>query len=145
MGKFFDKLRDGMAAFMYGRNGVDALNMAIFALYLITLFVRAVVVATTINVSVYTFFNALAFALVLLFLFRALSRKLDKRQTENQHFLNWWLPKRQALRNWRCRRQDKAHQYIKCRHCGTRCRVPRGLGRIEITCPKCRQKFIKKT
>lgn len=145
MSKFFDKLRNGIAGFMYGRNGADTLNWAIFILYLITIFVRAIVVGLTTNVSVYTFFNALAFALVLLYLFRALSRNLEKRQAENQHFLRWWTPKQRALRNWRCRRQDKTHHYIKCRHCGTWCRVPRGMGKIEITCPKCREKFITKT
>lgn len=145
MSKFFDKLRNGIAGFMYGRNGADSLNWAIFILYLAAVLVRAIVVATTTNVTVYAFFNALAFALVLLYLFRALSRNLEKRQAENQHFLRWWGPKQRALRNWQLRRQDKTHCYIKCKHCGTRCRVPRGMGKIQITCPKCKEKFIRKT
>lgn len=145
MSKFFDKMRTGLARFMYGRNGADPLNVAIFILYLAVILIRVLVVALTTNVTVYTFFNALAFALALLYLFRAFSRNLEKRRGENQHFLRWWGPKQQALRSWNQRRRDKTHCYLKCRHCGAWCRVPRGKGTIEITCPKCHEKTVKKT
>ena len=32
---------------------------------------------------------------------------------------------------------DKEHKYFTCPNCKTVCRVPRGKGKIVITCPKC--------
>ena len=116
MSRFFDKLRNGMARFMYGRNGADALNWAIFVLYLLILVLSALVAPMTTRVWVYTLFNALSFALAVVYIFRAFSRNLDKRRAENARFLQWWTPKRQAVRNWNFRRRDREHCYIKCRH-----------------------------
>ena len=145
MSGLFDKLRDGIARFMYGRNGADALNGAIFALYLLVLVLGALLVPQTTHVWLYTLFNSLPFVLALVYIFRAFSRNLEKRQAENARFLQWWSPKRQAVRDWNFRRRDRSHRYIKCRHCGTRLRLPRGKGKIEVTCPKCRAKTITRT
>ena len=145
MSRFFDKLRNGMARFMYGRNGADALNWAIFVLYLLILVLSALVAPMTTRVWVYTLFNALSFALAVVYIFRAFSRNLDKRRAENARFLQWWTPKRQAVRNWNFRRRDQEHCYIKCRHCGTRLRLPRGKGKIQVTCPKCHETTITRT
>ena len=59
MSGFFDKLRNSMARFMYGRNGADALNGAIFVLYLLVLLLSALVTSLTTRVWAYTLFNAL--------------------------------------------------------------------------------------
>ena len=145
MSRFFDKLRNGMARFMYGRNGADALNWAIFFFFLLILVLSALVAPMTTRVWVYTLFNALSFALAVVYIFRAFSRNLDKRRAENARFLQWWTPKRQAVRNWNFRRRDREHCYIKCRHCGTRLRLPRGKGKIQVTCPKCHETTITRT
>ena len=39
----------------------------------------------------------------------------------------------------------KVYRYFKCPHCRQSIRVPRGRGRISITCPKCGTSFIKKS
>ena len=145
MSGFFDKLREGIARFMYGRNGADSLNWAIFALYLAVLLASMLIVPQTTHVWVYTLLNSLSFALAVVYIFRAFSRNLDKRRAENRRFLEWWTPKRQGLRGWNARRRDRAHRYIKCRRCGTRLRLPRGKGKIEVTCPKCHEKTITRT
>ena len=145
MSGFFDKLRNGIARFMYGRNGADALNGAIFLLYLVALVLSMVVVPQTTHVWVYTLLNSLSFVLALVYIFRAFSRNLEKRRAENRRFLAWWEPRRQSLRGWNARRRDREHRYIRCRHCGTRLRLPRGKGKIEVTCPKCREKTITRT
>ena len=145
MSGFFGKLRDGIARFMYGRNGADALNGAIFALYLVVLVLSALLVSQTTHVWVYTLLNSLTFVLALVYIFRAFSRNLEKRRAENARFLQWWEPKRQGIRAWNYRRRDRSHCYIKCRYCGTRLRLPRGKGKIEVTCPKCHEKTITRT
>ena len=41
--------------------------------------------------------------------------------------------------------QKKIYRFYKCPQCRQRVRVPKGKGRICITCPKCRAEFIKKS
>ena len=134
------KFRDALYRFMYGRNGVDALNWALFALELVLSvvcsFVRVRAVA-----SVLSF---LSFVLMFIVLIRIFSRNLDQRRAENARFLAWWMPKANAMRGATARRADKAHKYVRC-SCGAYCRVPRGVGKIELTCPKCGRKKVIKT
>ena len=37
------------------------------------------------------------------------------------------------------------YSYFRCPQCGQQLRVPRGRGKISITCPKCGHQFIKKS
>ena len=134
------KFRNALYRFMYGRNGVDALSWALFALELVLSvvcsFVRVRAVA-----SVLSF---LSFVLMFIVLIRIFSRNLDQRRAENARFLAWWMPKANAMRGAKARRADKAHKYVRC-SCGAYCRVPRGVGKIELTCPKCGRKKVVKT
>ena len=43
------------------------------------------------------------------------------------------------------RLKDREHRYFDCPKCRQLVRVPRGKGKIAITCPRCREKFVKKT
>ena len=125
-----NKFRDALYRFMYGRNGVDALNWALFAvelvLSLLSSFVRVQAVAATLYF--------LSVVLMFIVLIRIFSRNLTQRRAENARFLSWWA---------KARRADKAHKYVRC-SCGAYCRVPKGVGKVELTCPKCgRKKVIK--
>lgn len=40
--------------------------------------------------------------------------------------------------------KDKEHRYFACPKCGQTVRVPKGAGKIRVTCPKCGEKFEKK-
>ena len=134
-----NKFRDALCRFMYGRNGVDALNWALFAvelvLSLLSSFVRVQAVAATLYF--------LSVVLMFVVLIRIFSRNLTQRRAENAKFLSWWMPKANAMRGAKARRADKAHKYVRC-SCGAYCRVPKGVGKVELTCPKCgRKKVIK--
>ena len=134
------RFRDALCRFMYGRNGVDALNWALFALELalsvVCSFVRVRAVA-----SVLSF---LSFVLMFVVIIRIFSRNLDQRRAENARFLAWWTPKANAMRGAKARRADKAHKYVRC-SCGAYCRVPKNIGKVELTCPKCGKKKVVKT
>ena len=41
--------------------------------------------------------------------------------------------------------QHKAYRIFKCKGCGRRIRVPKGKGKVEITCPLCEKKIIRRT
>ena len=73
-------------------------------------------------------------ALLILSLLRCFSRNTYKRYNENRKFLLMVD-----------RIKDRAHRYYSCPKCRQTVRVPRGKGKIAIICPKCREKFVKKT
>ena len=115
---------------MMGRYGHDRLNVALLVVGLImtvvSMFVRIklVVLVTTL----------LSYVFLILALIRCFSRNTYKRYNENRRFL--------LLVD---RLKDRNNRYYSCPKCRQTVRVPRGKGKIAITCPKCREKFIKKT
>lgn len=140
MGNFFYKLRCALARFLYGRNGVDQLChatlYALLGLCILSMFLQRIPILSRI----------LSFAELLLWIVlmvRMLSKNLDKRRAENARFMAWWGPKKAGLLGAKSRRADTAHKYVRC-SCGAYCRVPRGVGKVELTCPKCGAKKITK-
>lgn len=130
-------IRNAIQRFMYGRYGTDPLNLFLLVLYVLTYFLFAV-----------TRFAPLYWvSLVLIFicLFRLLSRNIPRRRAENAKFLQLTTP---AVRWFRLRRtihRDKEHRYFKCPNCGQQLRVPRGKGRITVTCRGCGATFQEKS
>ena len=134
------KFRNALYRFMYGRNGVDALSWALVVLEVVLSLLSAFIHVRGVSQALYFVSTALMFVVLL----RIFSRNLARRQAENAKFLTWWTPKANAIRGARARRADKAHKYVRC-SCGAYCRVPRGVGKIELTCPKCGKKKVIKT
>ena len=130
MKNFFSRLKAGFRHFMLGRYGTDKLNMAILL--------------AGVTCSITTMFNpigiidavltVLSYTLMIWAIFRCLSRNTYKRYQENRRYLRFVE-----------RLKDREHRYFDCPRCHQPVRVPRGKGKIAITCPKCREKFIKKT
>ena len=79
-------------------------------------------------------FWALSYILMILSIFRMLSRNTYKRYQENRKFLQIFD-----------RLKDREHRYFDCPKCRQMVRVPKGKGKIAISCPRCREKFIRKT
>ena len=75
--------------------------------------------------------------LVAVSLFRILSRNLPRRREENAKFLRLIDPAVRWMRLRRTIRRDKEHRYFKCPNCGQMLRVPRGKGKITVTCRGC--------
>ena len=123
-----------MARFMYGRNGADQLGMT-------TLVVGIVLDVVSMFAKTDTarrILGAVTAILLFILLFRMFSRNLTKRRAENAWFLNKILyPVQRKFNTTRQRAQDKEHKYFTCPTCRTVCRVPKGKGKIVITCPKC--------
>lgn len=134
------KFRNALYRFMYGRNGVDALSWALVVLEVVLSLLSAFIHVRGVSQALYFVSTALMFVVLL----RIFSRNLARRQAENAKFLTWWTPKANAIRGAKARRADKAHKYVRC-SCGAYCRVPRGVGKIELTCPKCGRKKVIKT
>ena len=124
------KLREFLGRFMLGRYGTDKLNMAILgagvACCVLSLFLRFPVLNWVLT--------TLSYGLLIWALFRTLSRNTYKRYQENRKYLRLLE-----------RVKDREHRYYDCPRCHQPVRVPRGKGKIAISCPRCKEKFIKKT
>ena len=137
---FMNKVRDALARFLYGRNGIDQLCWAmVIAELALSLIGGLIPVAAERRI-----FSIVTTVLTVLVFWRVLSKDLYRRREENARFRRWWGPIAQRLRGGAARRADKEHKYVKCA-CGTMCRVPKGVGRVEMTCPKCGKKTIVRT
>ena len=122
------KIKEGFRSFMAGRYGTDKLNLTILgagvALCLLSVWIPAASVVLTVA----------SYGLLIWAMFRTLSRNTYKRYQENRKFL--------VLVD---RIKDRKHRYYDCPRCHQTVRVPKGKGKIAITCPKCHEKFVKKT
>ena len=125
------KLLCGLRRFMEGRYGTDKLNMVILGAALVIVIVYSFFVPSE---TVRLILWALSYALMIWAIFRSLSRNTYKRYEENRKFLRFVE-----------QIKDREHRYFNCPRCRQRVRVPRGKGKIAITCPKCHEKFTKKT
>ena len=130
---------------MYGRNGMDQLNRALFWGYIIFWLVGSIVSAVVQSTLLNTVFNALMWVLIILIFFRMFSKNLSKRREENQKWVNWWWSVKNRSAGAKARHADKEHKYFTCKSCKAICRVPAGKGKIIITCPKCKAQIQAKT
>lgn len=124
------KISYGFRHFMEGRYGTDKLNMVILCIGL----VFSLLASFVSGASVKLLFTMIAYVFMFFAIFRTMSRNVYKRYEENRKFLLFF----QKLK-------DKDHRYYNCPRCRQQVRVPKGKGKISITCPKCREKFIKTT
>lgn len=128
--QFFQRLGYGFRNFMAGRYGTDKLNMVILSAGLVICLISPFVN----SVKVQMLLTAISYGLMIWALFRGFSRNTYKRYQENRKFLQFFE-----------RLKDREHRYYDCPKCRQVVRVPRGKGKIAITCPRCRERFVRKT
>ena len=134
----FRRIGASIRRFMYGRYGSDELNLAllIFSVVLsllntlLSLFLHSSLIFTG---FIYPLLHLLVMVMIALCLCRALSRSIDKRRQENKRFRSLWS-----------RLTDRHNRYFRCPKCRQMVRVPKKRGKINIRCPKCGEKFIRK-
>ena len=125
-----ERIKQWLRRFMMGRYGTDKLSMTI-----LTVGVIASVLSIFMPVAgIKMLLTLAAYGLMIWAIFRCFSRNTYKRYQENRKYL--------MLLD---RIKDRQHKYFSCPRCHQPVRVPRGKGKIAIKCPKCGEKFIKKT
>lgn len=136
-------MRDKFFKFMEGRYGVDSFARFTMGVALVSIVVSIFFPGRSVIGAV---LNTLGLAAIIYTYFRMLSRNIQKRYAENQKYLSMTASLRQRFnREKNIMRQRKTHHIYSCPSCGQKIRIPRGKGRIEIDCPKCHTKFIKKS
>ncbi len=134
----FMNLKEKLGRFMAGRYGADQLSrflsFASLALIILNLFVHSGLLWL------------LAVAAIVLLYIRIFSRNVEKRARENARFLQIKNGLTSGVRNWAERqKQRRDYVFFRCPDCHAMLRVPRGKGRIRITCRKCGNAFERKT
>ena len=114
------KLAGAMRHFMLGRYGTDKLNTWILTAGVIICLIGLFVGNPPLRLAM----TLVSYGLMFWAIFRSFSRNVYKRYQENRRFL-------QLLD----RIKDREHRYFDCPHCHQPVRVPRGKGKIAITCP----------
>ena len=128
--QFLYRLSAGFRRFMVGRYGTDKLGLAMLGAALAMSLLGSFIPITAVKLAM----TAAYYGLMFWALFRMFSRNTYARYEENRKFLRFFD-----------RLKDREHRYFNCPKCQQPVRAPRGKGKIAITCPKCREKFIKKT
>ena len=141
------RFQENFGTFMYGRNGMDQLLQFMLYLSLFLMIVSVILLSAFRRSSIASTILDYAAIVILIFsYFRAFSHKVEKRRKENLKYLNAIHP----ISNWfRLRRQRfemrKNYKLFLCPKCKTTLRVPKGKGRINLTCPRCHTKFEGKS
>ncbi len=131
-------MRERFMHFMQGRYGVDQLSRFLMwvalVLIILDMFGRTGVL------------SFLGMAVIAYAYFRMFSRNYEKRQAEN----GWYLKHTYKLRMFFIKQRDYArirrnyHIYT-CSNCRQKIRIPKGKGKILVTCPKCGHQFQKRS
>ena len=126
--------------FMYGRYGIDQLNKALMVIALVLILIFGFLPRSLYALSFISYIP------IVLYIFRTFSRDINKRSQENYKYLkmknsviSWFKQKTNRIKD------SKTHKYFKCPKCSQQLRVPRGQGKISITCPKCKEVFKGKS
>ena len=88
--------------------------------------------------------------LFLIFILRNFSRRIDRRMAENAKFVQIFGPFYHKIGGFFQKlyhrfRDRKTHVYLKCPSCKQTLRLPRGKGKLKVSCPKCKTEFYKTT
>lgn len=141
-------MRDKLNQFMQGRYGNDDLNR--FLMKIILAKIRTITIYRKNRIwrrcFIKPYFYWIALALLIYCYIRMFSRNIYKRSEENRWFLNKTSNMRDFWSNRKYNAQQMKNYHIyKCPGCGQKIRIPRGKGKIEVRCPKCRTTFIKRS
>ena len=134
-------MRNWLQKVMTGRYGVDDFNRCLNATALISL-----VLSVLLNGVLSMIFWLMAIMALVYSYFRMFSRNTYRRRAENNAYLTLRYSLTCKFSGLKQRReQKKYYRFFKCPKCGITTRVPKGKGKIRITCPKCGESFVRKS
>ena len=131
-------MRNFLHRFMIGRYGPDHLGVAL----VILAFILSVLNAFLWHAPI-LYLSYFVFVLVI---FRMLSRNITRRRAENDRFIRFWWPIKTKIKKIITAIKNKRkYVYYKCPTCHKKLRVPKGKGKIRITCPVCWEWLISES
>jgi len=132
------ELREKLARFMQGRYGVDDLSKALMYLGIVV-----IIISMFTRWSVMTL---IGWVLLIAVYVRMFSKNHSKCYAQNQKYLQYVNKVKGFFRRQKSHMtQRKTYRIYACPSCKQKIRIPKGKGKIEISCPKCRAKFVKRS
>lgn len=126
-----EKLKRIISNCFKGRYGIDSLGKTI-SMISIVIYLIGSLLQNTILIS-------LAMVGIIIALFRILSKQRWDRSEENRRYQRY-------IKLWKLRYEGRKDSRIfMCRSCGRYIRVPKGKGKIQVTCTVCGDKVIRRT
>lgn len=136
-------MKEKLIRFMQGRYGLDRLSQVMMIVGLVVVIIAAFVRRPVI---VSNLIYLVGIVIVILGYIRVFSKNYQKRYNENQKFMQLTGGIRRLFGKEKyMMEQRKDYRIFTCPGCKQKIRIPKGKGKIEISCPKCHTKFIKKT
>jgi len=129
---------DKIANWLQGRYGADELSVFTMLVALVLVIINLFVGSAVLGV--------IALLLLVVAIFRIVSKNYAQRAKENHFFVTKIGPLRPWLRDPRgAWAENRNYKHVSCVECGQRLRVPRHKGRLRVTCPACHSKFETKS
>jgi len=131
-------MREKIRRFMMGRYGIDSLGRFLLGLALVLLLLSRFFLRSILYI--------LSFTILVIVYYRMFSRDIDRRYRENQLFLEYRNKINNNIQRQKYMlRQRRIYHIYRCPGCGQKIRIPRGKGKVQIACPKCKTRFIKRS
>jgi len=132
------RFRRKIQQWMIGRYGTDELSRTLVVIALILMIIGSFtgsVVASLVS-----------WALFIWGYYRCLSKNIIKRSRERDNYLRLIEPLKRKISLWKRMWNDRnSYRYFKCPNCKKMIRVPKGKGKIAISCKNCRTEIIRKS
>lgn len=132
-----NNIRYKLQNFMKDRYGVDTLGMflvcCVLAINLIESFTGIV------------YFSIISFTLLVFAIYRIFSKNIVKRRIENDKYNTMMIILKRYWKVLKNNITDKSYRYYLCPDCHQMVRVPKGHGKVIVTCPNCHKKFEKRS
>lgn len=126
-----NKIIQWLQRFMQGRYGMDNLGK--------TLWIGSLIIYLIGGIFQNQFLLSLGWFVMLIQLFRSMSRKHWDRQEENRKYNRY-------IKLWKLRyKERKTSRIYVCTSCGRFIRVPKGKGKIRVTCTVCGNSSVHRT
>lgn len=136
-------MREKFIKFMQGRNGVDQLSRFTMGVALVSIILA---IFPRNGSALGALLDTIGLLAIVYTYYRILSKDIQRRYQENQKYLEKTNKIRMRFRKEKnMMEQRKTHHIYTCPGCGQKIRIPKGKGKIEIDCPKCHTKFVKKS
>lgn len=144
MKKFITKSAQRIQSFMIGRYGIDRLWRALIIFCLIAIIIANILYRF--SKIAYIAFTVLSAAILIFAIFRVFSKNIPARQSENAS----WLRLTGNIKHGFSFQKDKfsqrkTHKFVKCKQCKSVLRLPKHKGKINVTCPHCKNQFVINT
>lgn len=137
MKKFFTDFAYSIKQFFEGRYGTDLLSWVLIIVGLVVSVISGRLGSDALRILL----SIMSFAMVIFAFYRSYSRNIEARRKELQAFKSIFSAPINFVKVEKMKKNDPEHLYIKCPNCKTTLRVPKGKGRIILTCPKCQNKI----